>query len=79
VHGLCGEDLQRIARSAADTCITAHSPLNINEFHAKFKSDSLEANIYVTIRSLLSNYENQQEIKKEFPKQSIKRRNTGYV
>jgi len=28
----------------------------------------LEANIYKTVRSLLSNYDNQVEIRKEFPK-----------
>src|SRR3712207_7124612 len=30
-------------------------------------------------RSLLSNYENQVEIKKEFPKKTVERRNTGYA
>jgi Fe-S oxidoreductase len=40
---------------------------------------TLENNIYKKIRSLLGNYETQQEIKREFPKQSIQRRNTGYA
>lgn len=31
------------------------------------------------MRSMLSNYENQVEIKKEFPKKSVERRNTGYA
>ena len=39
----------------------------------------LEANIYKTTRSLLSNYENQVEIRKEFPQKAVERRNTGYA
>ncbi len=53
--------------------------LNIDEFHAKCEGDSLETNIYKKIRSLLSNYENQVEIRKEFPKKTVERRNTGYA
>src|SRR6185436_6908469 len=45
----------------------------------KCEGDSLEANIYKTVRRLLSNYDNQVEIKKEFPKKSVERRNTGYA
>src|SRR5687768_18388372 len=41
--------------------------------------DNLEANIYKTVRSLLSNYDNQLEIRKEFPKKTVERRNTGYA
>lgn len=53
--------------------------LGIEDFHTKCEGDSLEANIYKTIRRLLSNYDNQVEIRKEFPKKSIERRNTGYA
>ena len=53
--------------------------LNIDEFHKKCEGNGLEANIYKTIRSLLSNYENQVEIRKEFPKKSVERSNTGYA
>ena len=42
--------------------------LNIDEFHEKCEGNNLEANIYKTVRSLLSNYDNQVEIRKEFPK-----------
>lgn len=53
--------------------------LGIEDFHQKCEGDKLEAHIYKTVRSLLSNYENQEEIRKEFPKKSIDRRNTGYA
>ncbi len=53
--------------------------LNIDEFHNKCEGDNLESNIYKTIRGLLSNYDNQTEIRKEYPKKSVERRNTGYA
>ncbi|HSU50430.1 MAG TPA: FAD-binding and (Fe-S)-binding domain-containing protein, partial [Segetibacter sp.] len=53
--------------------------LGIDDFHSKCEGDSLEANIYKTVRKLLSNYENQVEIREEFPKKSVERRNTGYA
>lgn len=53
--------------------------LNLDEFHAKCEQPNLEGAIYKNIRSLLSNYDNQLEIRKQFPKQTIERRNTGYA
>jgi FAD/FMN-containing dehydrogenase/Fe-S oxidoreductase len=53
--------------------------LSPDEFHAKCEGPTLEAGIYRTVRSMLSNYENQQEIRKHFPKPSVERRNTGYA
>lgn len=63
----------------SDGSEAAFKTLNIDEFHAKCEGDTLEANIYKTVRKLLSNYENQVEIRKEFPKKSVERRNTGYA
>jgi FAD/FMN-containing dehydrogenase/Fe-S oxidoreductase len=53
--------------------------LTIDEFHTKCEGINLEASIYQSIRSILSKYENQVEIRKEFPKKSVERRNTGYA
>ena len=53
--------------------------LSFDEFIEKCSGSSLEASLYRSIRNLLGNYENQQEIRKEFPKKSIERRNTGYA
>ena len=49
------------------------------DISSKCEGDNLESNIYKTIRSLLSNYDNQVEIRKEFPKKTVERRNTGYA
>jgi FAD/FMN-containing dehydrogenase/Fe-S oxidoreductase len=53
--------------------------LTIDQFHEKCEGNSLEALIYRTTRSLLSQYDNQVEIRKEFPRKSVERRNTGYA
>ncbi len=53
--------------------------LSTEEFHEKCEGDNLEAAIYKNVRSLLGNYDNQIEIRKEFPKKSVERRNTGYA
>lgn len=53
--------------------------MDVESFHQRCEDNTLEASIYSTTRKLLSNYENQEEIRKEFPKKSIERRNTGYA
>lgn len=45
----------------------------------KYSDDSLESKIYQKTFEVLSNPENQAEIRKEFPKKTIERRNTGYA
>ena len=73
------EHLLEVKALLSDGTEAEFKALSIDEFHAKCEGDSLESNIYKRTRSLLSNYENQVEIKKEFPKKSIERRNTGYA
>ena len=53
--------------------------LSLEDFHRKCEGTGLEASIYKTTRTLLGNYDNQVEIKKEFPKKTVERRNTGYA
>jgi hypothetical protein len=49
-------------------------------FHPqKCEAETLEGNIYKKVRNILSNYDNQVEIRKEFPKKTVERRNTGYA
>jgi FAD/FMN-containing dehydrogenase/Fe-S oxidoreductase len=73
------EHLLEVNVLLSDGSETVFKAMNLEEFHEKCESNNLEGNIYKTVRSLLSNYENQQEIKKEFPKKSVERRNTGYA
>ncbi|UAY51499.1 FAD-binding and (Fe-S)-binding domain-containing protein [Ferruginibacter albus] len=73
------EHLLEVKALLSDGTETTFKALNIDEFHEKCEGDTLEAKVYKSIRSILSNYDNQVEIRKEFPKKSIERRNTGYA
>lgn len=73
------EHLLELKAFLSDGSEVVFNNLTIDEFHEKCELNSLEGNIYKTTRSLLSNYDNQTEIRKEFPKKSVERRNTGYA
>jgi len=53
--------------------------LGLDAFHVKCESPGLEGSLYREMRRMLGNYENQVDIREQFPKQSIERRNTGYA
>jgi len=55
------------------------SEMTSEAYDAKSKLDGLEGSIYRTIYAELSSEETQAEIKREFPKPEIHRRNTGYA
>jgi len=73
------EHLMEVVAFLSDGSKVIFKDIDIDSFHAKCEGDTLEANIYRTTRSMLSNYDNQVEIRKEFPKKSVERRNTGYA
>ena len=73
------EHLLEVKTILSDGSDAEFKALNIDEFHSKCEGENLEANIYRSLRSMLSNYNNQVEIRKEFPKRSVERRNTGYA
>jgi FAD/FMN-containing dehydrogenase/Fe-S oxidoreductase len=69
-------EVNAILSDGSEACFTT---LDLDNFHQKCEGETLEANIYKSIRQLLSHYDNQVEIRKEFPKKSVERRNTGYA
>ena len=73
------EHLLEVETLLSDGSEATFKSLGIEGFHNKCEGESLEANIYKTVRKQLSNYENQLEIRKEFPKKTVERRNTGYA
>ncbi len=73
------EHLMEVKALLSDGSEAAFGAMDMEAFHAKCEGGNLEATIYKTVRSLLSNYDNQLEIRKEFPKKSVERRNTGYA
>src|ERR1051325_2490464 len=73
------EHLLEVNALLSDGSETVFKALGIEEFHQKCEGNNLEATIYKTVRGLLSDYNNQVEIRKEFPKKTVERRNTGYA
>jgi len=73
------EHLLEVRAFLSDGSEAIFKALTLDEFHQKCEGDSLEARVYQTTRKLLSNYENQEEIRKQFPKKTVERRNTGYA
>lgn len=55
------------------------SELSLDDFEEKCTLPSLEGQVYRQIRTLLGDPHNQEEIRKQYPKRSIERRNTGYA
>ncbi len=79
VYGSTREHLREVKALLSDGSEAIFSSLDLDSFHAKCEGNTLESNIYKTVRSLLSDYNNQQEIRTHFPKPSVERRNTGYA
>ncbi|HEX5025970.1 MAG TPA: FAD-binding oxidoreductase, partial [Agriterribacter sp.] len=73
------EHLIEIKAILSDGSEALFKALDLDAFHAKCELPTLEGKIYHSIRHLLGNYENQEEIRKEFPKKTVERRNTGYA
>ncbi|MFZ9262106.1 MAG: FAD-binding and (Fe-S)-binding domain-containing protein [Chitinophagaceae bacterium] len=73
------EHLLEVNAILSDGSEAVFKTVSLDEFHAKCELENLEGSIYKSVRSLLSNYENQEEIRREFPKPSVERRNTGYA
>ncbi len=73
------EHLLEVKALLSDGSEATFNTTDLETFHQKCEGHTLEASIYKTVRKLLSNYDNQEEIRKEFPKKSVERRNTGYA
>lgn len=73
------EHLLEVHALLSDGSETVFTELSTDAFHAKCEQDTLEGKIYKNTRSLLSNYDNQVEIRQQFPKKTVERRNTGYA
>lgn len=73
------EHLLSVKALLSDGSEVEFKDLDIDSFHAKCEGNTLEASIYRELRTMLSDYTNQVEIRKEFPTPSVERRNTGYA
>jgi FAD/FMN-containing dehydrogenase/Fe-S oxidoreductase len=73
------EHLLEVKALLSDGSEAVFNTISLENFHDRCDGNGLEADIYKAVRSLLSNYDNQVEIRKEFPKKTVERRNTGYA
>lgn len=79
IYGSARDHTISVKAILSDGSDVEFSPLTKDEFEVKCIGDSLENKIYKNIKETLSAPENQNEIRKEYPDKSIKRRNTGYA
>jgi FAD/FMN-containing dehydrogenase/Fe-S oxidoreductase len=73
------EHLLELKTLLSDGSEAVFNALDLDSFHSKCEGDTLEASIYKTTRGLLSDYASQVEIRNEYPKRAVERRNTGYA
>ncbi len=79
VYGSTREHLLKAEIVLSDGSLALLQELNKDEVIAKIKLNSLEGKIYKGVIDLISNENNQREIKENFPDQSLTRRNSGYA
>lgn len=81
VYGSTREHLLEVKAILSDGSDAEFGTLSPDEFHSRCEANDgrLETTVYKQIRTMLGNAANQAEIRKEFPKPEILRRNTGYA
>ncbi len=83
VYGSTREHLLSVKAILSDGTTTEFSTLTNEDFKKKCNGEGtsghLESGIYKSSNAMLSDIENQKEIKTHYPKTSIPRRNTGYA
>ncbi len=79
LYGSTRDHTVEIKALLSDGSEAVFGALTAAEFEQKCKGDALENKIYRDIYELLSNPDNQEEIRREYPKPEINRRNNGYA
>lgn len=79
VYGSTREHTIELKTILSDGTEATFGPLDVKEFENKCMSDTLEGKIYRNIRDILSDSENQRNIREGYPDPMIPRRNTGYA
>ncbi|HAI76359.1 MAG TPA: FAD-binding oxidoreductase [Microscillaceae bacterium] len=79
VYGSTREHLLEVKGFLSDGSFVSFSSVDANDFLAKTHDNTLESYVYLTLQNILTKPENQVQIRQEFPKPNIPRRNTGYA
>lgn len=77
-YGVTRDKVLELKTILSDGSEVIFNEVDTAEFNQKRNGNTLENKIYQAVFNELSKEENQQEILKEFPKESIHRRNNGY-
>ena len=78
-YGVTRDKVTQVKTLLSDGSEATFGPNSPDEFQQKCIGDTLENRIYRQLRDELSNPEVQEEIRREYPKPNIHRRNTGYA
>ena len=78
-YGVTRDKVLSIDAVLSDGSLATFSEITSEEFKQKMKLENLEGEIYKAIYNELIFDSAQEEVKKEFPKETIHRRNTGYA
>ena len=78
-YGVTRDKVLSIDAVLSDGSLATFSEISSKEFKEKMELETFEGSIYKAIYSELIFDSAQEEIKKEFPKETIHRRNTGYA
>ncbi|HVD98513.1 MAG TPA: FAD-linked oxidase C-terminal domain-containing protein [Cytophagaceae bacterium] len=79
IYGTTRDHVLELQTILSDGNEVTFNEISNEEFNKKCQGDSLENKIYKNIQQALSDKSVQEEIRNEFPKPSIRRRNTGYA
>ncbi len=79
IYGSVRDHIISVRGFLSDGSEVEFTPINKVGFLDKCKGNTLENRLYRQIREILSDPENQREIREQFPDPRIKRRNTGYA
>ncbi|MEZ2414349.1 FAD-binding and (Fe-S)-binding domain-containing protein [Muriicola sp. E247] len=78
-YGVTRDKVISLKTILSDSSEAEFRGLTTEEYRGKTRQNSLEGNIYKELYKILSDKRVQKNIKSEFPKESIHRRNTGYA
>ncbi|MFD2036897.1 FAD-binding and (Fe-S)-binding domain-containing protein [Belliella marina] len=79
VYGTTREKVISLHTLLSDGSPAVFGQIDKGEFERKCSLDTLEGKLYQQVKAELSNIGNQNNIRENFPKKSIHRRNTGYA
>jgi len=79
LYGSMREHVLSVKTLLADGSEAEFKEISREEILQKTTGETLESKIYRTLYEILSDPSNREEIRKEFPKPSVHRRNTGYA